>query len=232
MKRSLFLTALVGISSTIFAQADSTAFYFQKGLDAKAKGHALVAVQHFEKANSFNNNDKQVVSQLAADYLALRRYAQAREKFLQLESLGDRSDSTYRQLTQLSFNARKWDEAIKYALILKKQNVNERLAWYIGKSYYEKEDLANAIRYFGFAAKEDPANPDIPYSIARAYADMMNFKEAIPHFLKAIELRPDPRWIYETALVYYAMPDEQNSLKYMLMAGWSVLLKSLRYPYR
>lgn len=219
MKKLLLVTATLGISTAIFAQADSAAFYFQKGLDTKAKGHALIAVQHFEKAQEFDKNDKKIVSQLAADYLALRRYAQAREKFLQLETMGDKSDSTYRQLTLLSFNARKWDDAIKYALILKKQNVNEKLAWYIGKSYYEKEDLGNAIRYFGFAAKEDANNPEIPYNIARAYADMMNFKEAIPYFLKAIELKPDPRWIYETALIYYALPDEQNSLKYMLLAA-------------
>ncbi|HTM93088.1 MAG TPA: tetratricopeptide repeat protein [Flavisolibacter sp.] len=219
MKKILSIATAFGFSTAIFAQADSSSVYFQKGLDAKAKGHMLIAVQHFEKAYNFNKNDKQLVSELAADYLNLRRYAQARDKFLELESMGDKSDSTYRQLTLLSFNTRKWDDAIKYALILKKQNVNEKLAWYIGKSYYEKEDLGNAIKYFGFAAKEDPANAEIPYTIARAYADMMNFKEAIPYFLKAIELKSDPRWIYETALIYYALPDEQNSLKYMLLAG-------------
>ncbi|MGZ4020164.1 MAG: tetratricopeptide repeat protein [Flavisolibacter sp.] len=219
MKTYLFILTSLGISSALFAQSDSSAFYFQKGLDEKAKGHSIIAVQQLEKAYTFNKNDKQVVSELAADYLGLRRYAQARDKFLQLETMGDKSDSTYRQLTLLSYNARKWDDAIKYALLLKKQNVNEKLAWYIGKSYYEKEDLGNAIKYFNFAAKEDPTNPEIPYTIARAYADMMNYKEAIPNFLKAIELKPDPRWIYETALIYYALPDEQNSLKYMLMAG-------------
>jgi tetratricopeptide (TPR) repeat protein len=219
MKKYLFILASLGVSSALFAQSDSSSFYFKKALDEKVKGHAMVAVQQLEKAYNFNKNDKQIVNELAAEYLALRRYAQAREKFLQLESMGDKSDSVYRQLTLLSFNARQWDDAIKYALILKKQNVNEKLAWYIGKSYYEKEDLGNAIKYFGFAAKEDPTNPDIPYTIARAYADMMNFKEAIPNFLKAIELKPDPRWIYETALIYYALPDEQNSLKYMLLAG-------------
>lgn len=219
MKKYLFILTSLGISSALFAQSDSSAFYFQKGLDEKAKGHSIIAVQQLEKAYTFNKNDKQIVSELAADYLGLRRYAQARDKFLQLETMGDKSDSTYRQLTLLSYNARKWDDAIKYALLLKKQNVNEKLAWYIGKSYYEKEDLGNAIKYFNFAAKEDPTNPEIPYTIARAYADMMNYKEAIPNFLKAIELKPDPRWIYETALIYYALPDEQNSLKYMLMAG-------------
>jgi tetratricopeptide (TPR) repeat protein len=219
--KKLFLTVTtLGISIALFAQADSAAFYFQKGLDEKAKGHSLIAIQHFEKACNFNKNDKQIVSELAADYLSLRRYNQAKEKFLQLESMGDKTDSTYRQLMLLSYNLRKWDDAIKYALILKKQNVNEKTAWYIGKSYYEKEDLGNTIKYLGFAAKEDPTNAEIPYTIARAYADMQNHKEAIPYFLKAIELNPNnSRWIYETALIYYAMPDDQNALKYMLLAA-------------
>jgi tetratricopeptide (TPR) repeat protein len=219
MKKFFLIATSLGISTAIFAQADSSSFYFQKGLAEKAKGHSLIAVQHFEKAYNFNKNDKQIVSELAADYLSLRRYAQSRGKFLQLESMGDKSDSTYRQLMLLSYNSRKFDDAIKYALLLKKQNVNEKTAWYIGKSYYAKEDLGNAIKYLGFAAKEDPTNAEIPYTIARAYSDMQNHKEAIPYFLKAIELKPDPRWIYETALIYYALPDEQNSLKYMLMAG-------------
>ena len=156
MKRFFSIATALGLSSAIFAQADSSAFYFQKGLDEKVKGHSLVALQHFEKAYNFNKSDQKVVSELAADYLNLRRYAQARDKFLELENMGDKSDSTYHQLMLLSYNSRKWDDAIKYALLLKKQNVNEKTAFYIGKSYYEKEDLGNAIKYFGFAAKEDP----------------------------------------------------------------------------
>ncbi|HWI91153.1 MAG TPA: tetratricopeptide repeat protein [Flavisolibacter sp.] len=219
MKKYLLIAAAATISTSLFAQSDSASFYFQKGLDEKAKGHSLIAIQHFEKAYNFNKNDKQVVGELAADYLNLRRYTQARDKFLQLESMGDQSDSTFRQLMLLSYNLRNWDDAIKYALLLKKQNVNEKTAFYIGKSYYEKEDLGNAIKYFGFAAKEDPANAEVPYTIARAYADMQNHKEAIPYFLKAIELNPNnSRWVYETALIYYAIPDDQNALKYMLMA--------------
>lgn len=220
MKKILIIATILGFTTTLFAQSDSAAVYLQKGLDEKAKGRHLVALQQFEKAYNFNKSDKQIVSELAASYLNLRRYTQAKEKFLQLEKMGERSDSTYRQLMLLSFNFRQFDDAIKYALALKKQNVNEKTALYIGKSYYEKEDLGNAIKYLGFAGKEDASNPEIPYTIARCYADMMNYNESIPYFLKAIELNPDnSRWIYETALIYYAIPDEQNSLKYMLLAG-------------
>src|SRR5215216_2840771 len=123
MKRIVFIPIYLTFSVAIFAQADSSSYYFKKGLDEKAKGHSTIALQHFEKAYNLNKTNKEIVSELAADYLSLRRYAKAREKYLQLESMGDKSDSTYRQLTLLSFNARMWDDAIKYALIFKKQNV-------------------------------------------------------------------------------------------------------------
>jgi tetratricopeptide (TPR) repeat protein len=219
MYKLLVTALLLNFSVLAFAQADSSNLYLQKGLEEKAKGRRLESLRAFEKAYGFNNNDKQLVGELAAAYLDLRRYPQAKEKFLQLEKMGDRSDSTYRQLMLLNFNSRQFDEAIKYALILKKQNVNEKDAWYIGKAYYEKEDLGNAIKYLGFAGKEDPTNAEIPYTIGRAYADMQNMKDAVRYFEQAIQLKPDARWIYELALIYDAMPDEQNALKYMLLAG-------------
>lgn len=220
MKKLLGIITILGVSASALAQSDSATVYLQKAQDEKSKGHKLIAVQHLEKAYGFNKNDRQITGELAAAYLDLRRYAQAKEKFKQLETMGDKSDSTYRQLMLLSFNSRQFDDAIKYALALKNNNVNEKTAWYIGKSYYEKEDLGNAIKYLGYAGKEDGTNAEIPYTIARAYADMMNYKESIPYFQKAIELNPNnSRWVYELALIYYAVPDEQNSLKYMLLAG-------------
>ena len=49
---------------------------------------------------------------------------------------------------------------------------------------------------------------------------MMNYKQAIPFFQKAITLDPvKVNWMYEMALIYYAMHDDKNSLKYMLEAG-------------
>jgi tetratricopeptide (TPR) repeat protein len=220
MRILILAAAVMGITSIIHAQRDSSSFFLQKGLQQKAKARRLESMRSFEKAYSFNNNNKEVVSELAAAYLDLRRYAQAREKFLQLEKMGDQSDSTYRQLTLLSFNLRQFDDAINYAQILKKKNPSEKLAWYIGKSYYEKENLGDAIKYLEIAAKEEPDNAEIHYTIARGYADMQNYKAAIPYFQKAIQLKPEQnRWIYEMALIYYAIPDDQNALKYFLQAG-------------
>jgi tetratricopeptide (TPR) repeat protein len=220
MIKILFVLALTGTSALVQAQQDSSSFYFQKGIEEKTKGRRLESLKQFEKAYGYNKTDKPLVSELAAAYLDLRRYGQAREKFQQLEQMGDKTDSTYRQLMLLSFNLRQFDDAIKYASYLKRNNPSEKTAYILAKSFYSKEDLGNAIKYFEFASKEDPANAEIPYTVARAYADMFNYKAAITYFQKAIELKPnETRWIYEMALIYYAIPDDQNALKYMLEAA-------------
>jgi tetratricopeptide (TPR) repeat protein len=119
---------------------------------------------------------------------------------------------------------------IKYASLLKKVKPSEKTAYYLGKSFYENEDLKNGILYLQIAEKEIPDNSDIPYTIARAYADMFNYQKAVPYFKKAIELNPTQnRWIYELALIYDAMPDPANCLKYMLEAGEKGYKKDREY---
>src|SRR5215203_425569 len=205
MYKVILIMAAVFTSTQLLAQSDSSAFYLSKGLEEKSKGRRTESLKQLEKAYNFNKSNKNVISELAASYLDLRRYPQAREKYQQLEQLGDKSDSTYKQLMLLSFNMRQFDEVIKYGTQLKKNNPSQKTFYYIGKAYYEKEDLGNAIKYLDLAIKEEPQNPEPPYMIAKAYADMQNYKAALPYFKKASQLNPNqPYWIYEMALIYYA----------------------------
>ena len=215
----LILTFLaIGISTMAISQTDSSAYFLQKGIEEKTKGRRQESLKHFEKAFHYKKDDTKVVSELAAAYLDLRRYPQAKEKFALLEKLGDKSDSTYRQLMLLSYNMRQFDDVITYASQLKKVKPSEPTAFYLAKAYYAKEDLGKAIKYFDYAAKENPTNAEIPYTVARAYADMFNYKQSVEYFQKAIKLNENPRWIYELALMYYAIPDNVSSLKYMIEA--------------
>jgi tetratricopeptide (TPR) repeat protein len=60
----------------------------------------------------------------------------------------------------------------------------------------------------------------VPYMIARSYGDMLNYKQAIPFFQKAIALDTSKNnWVYELGLICYAMHDDKNALKYILEAG-------------
>ena len=78
MLKPFLASALIFISAFAWSQSDSSGFYLQKGLDEKTKGRRLESLKQFEKAYSYNNNDKKVVGELAAAYLDLRRYAQAK----------------------------------------------------------------------------------------------------------------------------------------------------------
>ncbi len=217
----LILAAVFLMSaSTVFAQADSAALYLKKANEEKAKGRLLESYKNLEKAYAYDKTNKQIIGQLASTMMEMRKYPQAREKYLELEKMGDNSVETYKQLMNLSFNLKKHDDAIKYALLVKKADPTAMTAYYIGKAHYDQDNYGEAIKFLNFAAQEDPQNGEIPYLIARSYADMMNYKQAIPFFEKALTLKPDDsRWIYELGLMYYAIHDDKNTLKYMLLAG-------------
>lgn len=116
----LILTAFVALATTVVsAQSDSAIVYLKKAQDEKAKGRLMETFKQLEKAYSFDKNNKEVVTMLAATMMDLRKYPQAREKYMELEKMGDRSADTYRQLMTLSFNLRQLDDAIKYAQLVK-----------------------------------------------------------------------------------------------------------------
>ena len=218
--RILLFQLLVCVAITTSAQTDSAAYFLQKGFEEKGKGRTTEAYKAFDKAYGYNKTNKQVVQELADVLVALRRYSQARDKYLELEKIGAATPATYKQLLDLSFAMRRFPEVIQYAQALKKLDPTQKVAYYIGKAAYEQESFGDALKYLAEAAAEDAHNPEIPYYTARSYADMLNYKTAIPHFQKAISLKPgEARWIYEMALMFYGMHDDKNALKYMLEAA-------------
>lgn len=206
--------------TAISQNTDSADYFLQKGLQEKQNGRRLESLKYFEKAAKYDENSKAIVSELASAYLDLHRYGLARESFKKLISLGDESASNYKQLLTLSFQLKQNDDVLLYADKLKKADPSEKVFYYIGKVNYDLDNYGEAIKTLNEAAKEDPANADIPYMIAHSYADMMNYKLAIPFFQKAIELKPTENyWIYELGLICYAMHNDKDALKYILEAG-------------
>jgi tetratricopeptide (TPR) repeat protein len=209
-------TSVSGITTSI----DSADYYLQKGLAEKQNGRRLESLKNFERALRYDVNSKEIVSELSSAYLDLKKYSQAREMFKKLETLGDVSAANYKQLLTLSFQLKQRDDVLVYAGKLKKADPSEKVSYYIGRVHYDNDNYGEAIKNLTEAGKEDPTNAEVPYLIAHSYADMMNYKLAIPFFLKAIELKPtESFWTYELGLIYYAMHDDKNSLKYILLAA-------------
>lgn len=218
--------------STIEAlpRVDSADYFLQKGLVEKQNGRRLESLKNFEKAIVYDGNSMSINAELAAAYHDLRRYSQARDMYMKLETLGETSAANYKQILNLSFQLKQKDDVIKYAQKLKKSDPSEKIAYYVGRANYDMENYGEAIKYLNEAAIEDPTNPEVPYMVAHCYADMMNFKLAIPYFKKAIELKPNEAyWIYELSLICYAMNNDKDALKYMLEAGEKGLKKDNDY---
>lgn len=199
---------------------DSADFFLQKGLTEKQNGRRLESLKNFEKAEKYDGKSIIITSELAAAYLDLHKYSQARASFKKLESLGDNSAATYKQLVTLSFQLKQREDVLLYAEKLQKIDPTEKLMYYVGRVHYDNENYGEAIKYLNAAEKEEPGNAEVPYLLAHCYSDMMNYKQAIPFFKKAIELKPtEPYWIYELSLICYAMNNDKDALTYMLQAA-------------
>lgn len=216
--------------STIHVPIDSADFFLQKGLAEKQNGRRLESLKQFEKAVRYDSSSKSIITELASAYHDLRKYNNALLMYKKLVSMGEESPVLYKQIVQLCFQMKQHEEVVMYAKKLKQLDPNEKVSFYIGKANYETENYGEAIKNLNEAAKEDPANAEVPYMIARSYADMMNYKLAVPFFKKAIELDPQKNyWIYELGLICYAMHDDKNALKYILEAADKGLKKDNDY---
>src|SRR5687767_5591008 len=213
MLRKTLLTCVVLTSTLAYAQTsapvslaisgiDSADYFLQKGLVEKQNGRRLESLKNFEKAAKYNPNSKPITTELASAYHDLRKYNLAIESYKKLVSLGTVSPEVYKQLMLLSFQLKQNEDVLHYADKLKAADPKEKVLYYVGKVHYNMDDYGNAIKYLTGAGKEDPTNGEIPYMIARSYADMLNYKQAVPFFKQAIELKPtESTWLYELGLI-------------------------------
>ena len=220
MKSFLPIIAFIAFTTVSFGQNDSANFYFDKAIKEKQAGRKLEVWKNLDKAYKFNTEDKAIVTELANVLLELRKYTQAKDMYQHLEKLGEATPAVFKQILNLSFNTKQFDDALIYADKLKKADPNEKINFFIGKIHYDRDNYGDAIKYLMLAEKEEPQNGEIPYLIARSYADMTNYKLCLPYFEKAISLEPSKNnWIYELGLICYAMHADKDALKYMLLAA-------------
>jgi len=220
MFRFCILPCFIFTSTIVFAQADSSKYFLRKGIDEKQKGRRMESLKDFEKSFRYDSSNKVLLGELASAYMDLRKYYHAKETYKRLINLGETSAENYKQLLQLCFNLRSYDEAILYANDLKKAAPSEKVNYYLGKINYERENYGDALKYLTAAAKDDPQNGEVSYMIGRSYADMQNYKQAIPFYQKAIEQDGSKYgWIYELGMICYANNNNADALKYIQLAG-------------
>lgn len=98
------------------------------------------------------------------------------------------------------------------------------------RKQYQEENYAQVIKLLVKAEQEEPSNAQVPYLMGRAYTDMSNYRKAATYLEKAIAMDSSrANWIYECALIYYAIPDYKKSLYFMKLAGDKGYEKSTDY---
>lgn len=220
MKNILFLLFLPLFSISLYAQSDSADVYYQKGIQEKTVRRYMVAFNHLQKSIEFkpDNIDAQLAfGETAAE---LRKSDIAKTAFLKVLELKKDDPKAIENLATLYFNTRKWKEAIVYAKKMQELKIGKNSNYMIGKSFYEQEDYGQMLPYLAAAAKDDPSNAEIPYLIGRSYVDMSNYKAAAPYLEQAVALdTTKPRWVYECALNFGAIPNDKMAVKYYLLAA-------------
>lgn len=222
MKKSILLLCLLSfvLTKLIAQSSDSASVYFEKGMVEKNAHRFREAEKNFRKSIEFNATKPDSYLQLANVLMEQRRYVEAKDIYVNAEALDPTNQTIIENLMNLSFNTRKWEDAIAYAKKWQQVQPGKGAYFMIAQSYYELEKYGEAVNFSEAAYKEDPKNPKIPYIAARALMDMNNYKKAAGCFEQALALdSTNATWMYEAGLAWYAVPDDKRSLYWIEKAG-------------
>ncbi|MBO9201734.1 MULTISPECIES: tetratricopeptide repeat protein [Niastella] len=201
------------ISNGVYSQTDSTEFYYRKGILEQEARRYREAEKNFAKAAQFSPKAPKVLLGWGQSLIEQRRYVEAREKFSGAYQADNKNTDAVLQLATLSLNTRQWNEAITYAKKMQELKIGNSANYIMVKSYYGLENYGECVKYCELAYKDDPKNAEVPYIAGRCLVDMSNYKKAAGCFEQAITLDSSKaNWMYEAALVYYAVPDDKKAI--------------------
>jgi len=226
-KNYYFLFICLLSSIELFAQADSAQYFLKKGSEEKTGRRFRSAEINFVNGLRFAPDNKELLTLLAETYKEQYKYNDARETYLKVAKGNPSDPLVIRNLMTISFNMHKWNDAIQYA---EKLSSDSSTAYIIGRSQYELENYGEAVKHLTLSEKVGSRNAEVPYYLARSYMDQNNYRQSAAAFERAIAIDTSrANWIYEASLAFYAIPDYNKSLQYMLLAGARGLPRSNDY---
>jgi tetratricopeptide (TPR) repeat protein len=200
--------------------ADSAAFYQQRGLTEQQARRFREAEKNFAKADQFAPNTAATLIEWGNALVAQNRYMEGREKFLLAEPKDPNNPVIIENLATLSVNVRKWADAVKYGQKMQQLKIGKPMNFVIAKSYYEMENYGEALKYCERAFHDDSTKAEVPYIAARCFLEMSNYKRAQGCYEQAIARdSSNVNWIYEAGLVSYAIPDDKKAIYWFERAG-------------
>jgi len=209
--KNAFTLVLVLVSVTAFAHnLDSSFYYFEKGIEEKTARRYLVASSHFE--NAIQHNPKYTAAYIENGLVnkEMRRTDAAKKNFLKAFELDNHNEVAIKELADLYFSYRQFQNAINFA---EKCKTCEHAGRIIAQSYYELEDYGKAEKLLLNLVAKDPMDAASVYTLARTYLEMGQEDKSVPFYVKALQLdNTKSKWHFELGLLYYNTANYNNAV--------------------
>jgi tetratricopeptide (TPR) repeat protein len=194
---------------------DSVKVLLKKAKIEQDAGRQKMALEYLQMAVAVDPNLIDAQKSLGLQAIELRQFDLAKQAFLKVLASQPNDATALENVLQISFNFRKWEEAIQYGKRLSSLNQGKRVNYMIGKSYFELEDYGQSFKYLEAAMLEEPKNIEIPTMFARGLNDMSNFKAATRYYLEALKIDSNNNTLLnELAMTYSSMNDEKTAVLY------------------
>jgi tetratricopeptide (TPR) repeat protein len=208
MRKLLFSILFILPAGFIWANnsADSAQAYLQKGLQAKAERRWQLAINHLQKAASFDSTNVMVLSTLGDVAYEMRQYNIAINAFEKVMLVEPKNSVAIEKLANLYFWFNNTTKATALATKMEELKIGgNRPDYIIGMCAYKEENYPIAINRLLNYLDSDPDNAEVTYNVGRAYVDLERYEKAIPFYEKAIQLdTKNFMRVYELGMVYFA----------------------------
>ena len=202
MKKGLTFLIAIAITVTGFAAQnnDSSLFYFQKGLEEKKAKRYLVASDHFTKAIEINAAYVDAYIEKGYTNNEMRRTDAAKADFTKALELDPKNEIAIKELTNIYFNYRQFQQALDMAQKCKTCTDKDRIT---ALCYYNMEDYGKAEKLLISLVNKNPKDAELTYTLASNYLAMGLEPKAITWYEKAVLLDDKKsKWFFELGLLY------------------------------
>ena len=211
--RNLLFLFLLSLSIPAFAQtADSSQYFYQKGMEEKAAKRWLVASGYFTKSTYLNPRDTAAYIENGNVNLEMHNLDVAIRNFSKANELDPANTDVIKNLVTLYFNYHLYKKSLDLAV---KCTTCGNLDKTIALCYYNLEDLPSAEKLLLKIVPKNPTDAQLTYTLGKLYSDMELNAKAIPFYLKAIALDTNKtNWLYEVGMLYYMTNNYKNAVVY------------------
>ena len=193
-------------------------------MEEKAARRYLVAAKNFDNAIKLNPNYTAAYIESGLVNKEMRRTDAAKQNFTKAFELDNNNEVAIKELMELYFSYRQFQNAIDFAQKCKTCENKDRV---IAMSYFQMEDYGKAEKILLNLIAKNPLDAEATYTLARTYLEMGLEGKAIPYYVKAIQLDgTKSKWHFELGLLYYNNDNYKNAVASFTKAADNGFIRS------